>query len=472
MEEYDNLKALQLKFLLRLAGRNSKVFLEILVKQVSSRKCLDDNTRFLLKNMNLKLCVSQNETLYRDLFSKITEMPDISRDDLKLVLALSVDAAGENEVIDTINEDSSTLYTEEWDCMFSSSTTFQDFIETVRVKNAQGGITFVQAAIDLSAKFLSQNPPSDEEAVEYLKTLEGISTDLSLHKVSKMYIDSIISIIEKSDHDAKNSAISMLQSIKNSSICSDQKSYLLIGEEIFIQELLDTDTDSKAKHFEELPPTERAPDENPSDELPSNTQDHSPEGRDSKVRAKLKSVLFTHRNNQNSPQKAENDANIITHITTVPHNDAYDSLVSKYKKYNIEERYFKFEFDRPSNSKCDQDGLCGFIVKFSRKGVDFKCELSRDSEIYRSANIHQLHDNISMKNMYLYWMVPGMFRVETEGTAGGRKMFERKEFSVPVRWGWWYWFDGVVDARMVEKMCVEYNDSGDSLRRNDILAKF
>ena len=125
-----------------------------------------------------------------------------------------------------------------------------------------------------------------------------------------------------------------------------------------------------------------------------------------------------------------------------------------FKSYNCEARYFKFEFEEPNHSSCcNATTRCGFIVKFTRDGVDFNWELCKEPDIYRGSD-----DFICAEDTYLYWIVPGEFRVEIEEKATVKSKIEIRNLSVPVRWGWWHWFDGSVDARKIEKLCVEYNN--------------
>ena len=456
VQGYDNLQTHQIEFLLRLAGRNSKVFLEIMIKQIGNRRFLDANTRYLLKNVNWKLCADQNVKLCQEMLLKLSEMPEVSCEDLKLVLKLSVEAVRKVESLDYVDEGSTDLYGEEWSYLFRNCATFEDLMATVEVQNSQGRIKFMQAVIDLSAKFLYENPPSDEEAVGYVKSLEEMCINLSLHKVSMSYIDSIISIIQSTNYETKDLAINMLQLIKeNPNICSDHENVHLIGEEFVISNSADTDSDLIEQLIKEQPSEDNS------------FEDQIPEGQylatkqSSKLGAKIKSIFFTAKkaehNTQRNKSMLQNYEGSIETSQLEPHDQVYDSLEATIRQNNLDVRYFKFEFTQPSDSSCGQsETQCGFIVKFTRDGVDIKCELCRESDIYRGTGIH-IHDNIFVEDMYLHWVIPGSVWVKI-----GEKEWGRQLLSVPFKWGWWYWCKAV-DAMKIEEFCVEYNDSVPSL---------
>ena len=230
MEEYDTLKEHQLKSLLRLAGRNSQIILQILIEQTSNKQQFDPNTRYLLQNINFELCAGKNGDLCRILLANITRMLDISRDDLRMVLSVSAEAVGR---ISCDTEKSESLHDERWGWTFENCGTFDDLIETVKSGNSEGRITFMHAVIDLSAKYLKMNSPTDDEAMNHVKILENICLELSLRKVSRTYITSVIAVLQASIEEGKVQAIKMLELIRdNPQLSSNEEVEILRGEKL------------------------------------------------------------------------------------------------------------------------------------------------------------------------------------------------------------------------------------------------
>ena len=381
MEKYDTLKAHQLNFLLRLAGRDSQTILQILIDETGDKKQLDKNTRYLLQNINFELCASQNGDLCRTLLENITRMSYISRDDLKMVLALSTQAVGK------VPCNSDSLHDERWGCTFENCDTFENLLETIRSGNSEGRITFMQAVIDLSAKYLKLNPPTDDEALNQVKILENICKKLSLRKVSKTYIASVITIIQASKEEGKEQAIKLLELIgENPMLSADEGVEILAGEKLVY----------------------------------SNSRD-----------ATIETTSDT----------LKSFASISTSTETTN---------------NSNECYFKFMFSKPRHFACSKLGTsCGFIVKFWMCGAELRYDLCREEDRYQEAGLH-IDNDVFAHDMYLFGMNPGHISCKINRT------WCWKCFSIPFKWGWWYWceylFDHTDDIH-TDEIFVQYDNS-------------
>ena len=95
MEDFEKLDETELDCMLILGGSNTKTFLELLIRNVDTLSGLDKNTKYLLQNINLRLCLKVNAELYHELFQKISVAENIESEDLVWAFRLSAAAAME-----------------------------------------------------------------------------------------------------------------------------------------------------------------------------------------------------------------------------------------------------------------------------------------------------------------------------------------------------------------------------------------
>ena len=93
LEDMDKLDSVQLDFMLRLNGKNTTVFLVAMLSSLENKESLDQNMKFLLQNIHLPLCCSQNQDLYDQLFDKLHGLKDVMNEDLRLMFKLFMDTA-------------------------------------------------------------------------------------------------------------------------------------------------------------------------------------------------------------------------------------------------------------------------------------------------------------------------------------------------------------------------------------------
>ena len=91
LKDFDNLDAVQLKLMLIISGGNSKLFLQSILKNLTSKNELGENVKFLLQSMNLTLCCESNNALYTAVVRTVSSLPNISVADMRFVLELTAE---------------------------------------------------------------------------------------------------------------------------------------------------------------------------------------------------------------------------------------------------------------------------------------------------------------------------------------------------------------------------------------------
>ena len=98
MEEPSSLDETQLYFMMIFAGKNVKIFLELMIQNIDDQNCLSKTTKFLMEKINLPLCFQINPDLFHELFHKISILDGIESEDLNWAFKLS--AAASMEIVE------------------------------------------------------------------------------------------------------------------------------------------------------------------------------------------------------------------------------------------------------------------------------------------------------------------------------------------------------------------------------------
>ena len=221
-ENNDILNTDQLKYLLYLAGANTKVIMEFLLDRLNSREYLDDITRYSIEHINLSLCARQNGSMYGEMCDRFTGMKHISEDDLRLVFKLTTAATkeiieGKSVSTETIVHDVRSLHRYWHDCNSLTDITRLEFSD-------QQGMFEVSFLFKIMA-FANRSTLDPEEIEEFINRLE----ELNLPKVSTTYIDMIF---KETDSPSFASTLSkILQLIRNNEkLSSSYDTICLRGE--------------------------------------------------------------------------------------------------------------------------------------------------------------------------------------------------------------------------------------------------
>ena len=230
--DFESLKTNQLYYLLHLAGSNTRIILEIIIQQININQALDDNTRYLLQNINLPLCLEQDEELYDDLFRKLSQASNITNDDLKIALGLS------NETTKQVLRDRSDHTTSTETTVYDTYKLF-DYIEKrcdklIMINDciSEGLITSMYDVIEVSVKVIMQFTPSTGDIEEFVELLENFKGPMQ--KVSNHYVKMILSVVKFTSFSRgreKSQLIKLLEMIKDSEQLSSKFEIVqIIGE--------------------------------------------------------------------------------------------------------------------------------------------------------------------------------------------------------------------------------------------------
>ena len=93
IQEFDKLDTVQLDLMLKLGGSNTELFLQTILQNLVGKTKLGANVKYLLQNMNLALCSEINNELYTEVFDTVSRLPEISIEDVKFALQLTLQTA-------------------------------------------------------------------------------------------------------------------------------------------------------------------------------------------------------------------------------------------------------------------------------------------------------------------------------------------------------------------------------------------
>lgn len=389
----------QLQFLLFLAGSNAKVILEAIICHLknSRQKSLDENTWFLVLNINLILCFKRWPDLTYKMFSILTELEDVDdvRKLFKLMTESSQAAFSGCSRTNYSKENSAVLFDSlEWNKLYSKCNTLEDIL-TSYVR--EGGKVNLYVVVDLLGKVTYFHPPSREQSEKFVKTLVCCYQDMPTRKISRQYINQVISALKFSAKDTKCQIIHLLKLIRdNLSLASDFHNIRIEGVELNGRE-------SEGQTVEQY------------------TFDNITEESSSLI----KKVLNTFRK----------------------HPTGQSQRASTEEKHSSNDLYIKIEFDHPVFNNCspeDKESSRGIILKHSMGGLDHTLELCIDDSYYQANGL--LFETQSLEVEDIHWYMETS--VETK---------EGMRVTVPLcRSGWWWrmWLLQSGHGWRLDKMCV------------------
>ena len=201
------LKTSHLKYLLHLAGSDTGTFLQIMIFQINIQQSVNENTRFILQNLNLPLCIQRDEELYHELFHRLSQSSKTSNGDLKMALALTNEAT--KQVLSNRNSPTSDDLT-----VYDSRKWFDiekrcDNLMMIYVCVVEGLVTSMYDVIEMSARVVMQAEPSTEEVDEFFEQLEHSGE--SLQKVSNSYVTMIISALKFTNFSSRREKLQLVR---------------------------------------------------------------------------------------------------------------------------------------------------------------------------------------------------------------------------------------------------------------------
>ena len=222
--DFETLKTDQISYLLHLAGQNTRDILKILIHQIGEKNSMDESTRYLLQNVNLPLCIKQDEDLYQDLFDKLRSPSfSITVDDLKMALGLANDAT--QHLLRNPSTEIMVHFAGKWFAIEHKC----DKLMMVNLCISEGLITSMYDVIEMSAHAIIKSIPTTEEIGEFVEKLENL--DEPLERVSTHYVEAILKTLQFSARNEKSQLIRLLEMIKeNEKLSTKFGKVQLIGQ--------------------------------------------------------------------------------------------------------------------------------------------------------------------------------------------------------------------------------------------------
>ena len=220
----------QINILLTIGGSNTDTFLKILLKNIEKSKILSGKVKHLLKKMNLAFACEQNAELYLTLFDTISELPDVSVSDLQFTHKIRSETA---RMVSSRKGEQGTIYRTETDdkmnknqCeinvnVVSDEKTYQkllsgcealsDIVKLISDNCITSMYTVVQMILDLYCIV-----EVDKHLGKFLKNLENKCSDKKLNRISRQYLDIVISALKYSTLKYTDDILALMKAIRSS----------------------------------------------------------------------------------------------------------------------------------------------------------------------------------------------------------------------------------------------------------------
>ena len=239
MSDIERLETGQIDLMMTVGGSNTDLFLRIILQNLSGQKELNKNIKYLIEQMNLAFSRETNKELFHDVFETISDLSEISVDDMRFALKMiSNTTRSVNSRRDIPKTKTSVLHDDKKNLeLINSSTTLDDIAKAVsedRVKS-----TFV--VIELLLRVFYKDTPDEKDTQIFLTTLEKMCSEKRLQKVSVQFLDANIEALNHSRLEQSEKLLVLLNEIKNNCQLATYNENFIIrrGETIIISKDVD-----------------------------------------------------------------------------------------------------------------------------------------------------------------------------------------------------------------------------------------
>ena len=226
LSDISKVKEAQIDALLKLGGGDVELFLTILLQNLRGQKTLDYRLKYTLDNMNLAACSEINDELYLEVMDTVSELPDISTNDLKWVNKLITSTT---RAVKSRKEGKKERITELYDRrkffgLGTSCKTETDITKAV----SEGRVTSMFIVIDFLVKVFRNHIPTNEEQQVFIETLTEARVNKKIQKVPRQYLHSIISGLKYSNQEQSKLLITLLTEIeKSEEMCTNNENVII-----------------------------------------------------------------------------------------------------------------------------------------------------------------------------------------------------------------------------------------------------
>jgi hypothetical protein len=224
--DYKELKTGKIDLLLKLGGSDTDLFFRIILQNLDSHSGLKENVKYLLQKMNLALGSVRNEALYLEVFDTISNLPGITVADLQLTNQLvtatwrlvSSRKEKERRITTTVSDHKKTAD------QINSFTTLKDVTKAV----TEGSVISMYWVVELLLSLYRRNTPSREDTLTFITELENICSSKKLQKVSRQYLEIILTALNYSNLEQSDQIIALLKEIRNNDTLSTYRENIII----------------------------------------------------------------------------------------------------------------------------------------------------------------------------------------------------------------------------------------------------
>ena len=253
VKDLNEMETIQLDYLLKLAGTDSTIFVDIMNKDMEIRESLTDNLRYLLKNINFRQIYMRlpKKPKYGQLFERIANLPKIKKDDLRLALNLLATFSG-NEEAGPIHKNVITVLENKGSEDFSLPTTiygailyanYRDFFDVLVLVDLL--LLTLDTKVDMRKISRQIFGGQTELAEEVINWTIAAAHGKVFQQISAQYVDMIIEALSYSSHVNKTVLIEILEHIRDNEMLSNYAAVRLEVSDASVSNL-NWWTDSKA----------------------------------------------------------------------------------------------------------------------------------------------------------------------------------------------------------------------------------
>ena len=219
IEDSNDMNAADLEYLLKLAGTDHTIFLEVINKELENTQSLSENLRYLLENINFNQLSLIRER--RGIIKRVSDLPSLTLSDLKFLLQI------QERFDDRVEERSAS------DDLFSTGIrlpsgnitirSLRNLLQFVQHHKDEGSPIYIMNVVDLLAVVVSPDgpPPTEADRKEFFEILENMAREGNVRLVPAEYVDMIISVLKRSPTQNKGYFIELLEAIReNESLAS------------------------------------------------------------------------------------------------------------------------------------------------------------------------------------------------------------------------------------------------------------
>ena len=225
MSDIDKLEFGQIDIMLDLGGCDTYTFLMIILHNVTGQTTLSKNVKYVLENMNLVSCCELNEELYYKVMETISDLPEITVTDLRTVNKLIANTA---RLVMSRKEQKSVRTTELWNSniyeIIFSCTNLSDITGAV----SRDLVTSMFMVVYFILFICLYHKPDNEEQETFRTTLNQLSSEKKILKISRAYLDNIISALKLSNVEQSDLVVTLLTKIRDSEmLCSNNENVII-----------------------------------------------------------------------------------------------------------------------------------------------------------------------------------------------------------------------------------------------------